>query len=320
MSAGNEKYHSRFGGLWIDQLDTNAVAQRIAAIPDPVLRDQITRFERDGFVILERAVPHAAINRYLAEYARATAIPGRVLMTAQGAGRAPYDTTAARIPGSKVLGTAMLMASGDDLAFAAPISAVLRTLFDEPALAHQSLHFEVGSTQTIHQDTAYVVIDDEPIRLAASWIALEDVFIGSGELEYYVGGHRMRDHPYDNGKSKHFAADRDAPELHTAHIRYLRDEAARLGLKRSTFIARKGDALIWHADLPHGGSKITRPGVTRASLVTHYCPSSLTPHYFPTLPPARREKVLMPSGNRMASWHYNPADFGTIGMLAPHSA
>lgn len=41
-----------------------------------------------------------------------------------------------------------------------------------------TLHFEVGSTQAIHRDTAYVVVKDEPLKLVASWIALADVTPG----------------------------------------------------------------------------------------------------------------------------------------------
>jgi phytanoyl-CoA hydroxylase len=41
-----------------------------------------------------------------------------------------------------------------------------------------TLHFEVGSTQAIHRDIAYVVVKDEPLKLVASWIALADVMPG----------------------------------------------------------------------------------------------------------------------------------------------
>jgi ectoine hydroxylase-related dioxygenase (phytanoyl-CoA dioxygenase family) len=37
--------------------------------------------------------------------------------------------------------------------------------------------------------------------------------------------------------------------------------------------AQKGDVLIWSADLALGGSKNPRAGVTRRSLVSHYCPT-----------------------------------------------
>jgi len=37
-----------------------------------------------------------------------------------------------------------------------------------------------------------------------------------------------------------------------------------------TFLAKKGDILIWHANLLHGGSPITNVALTRKSMVAHY--------------------------------------------------
>jgi hypothetical protein len=42
------------------------------------------------------------------------------------------------------------------------------------------------------------------------------------------------------------------------------------GLKKELFGAKRGDALIWHTDFAHGGNPVLR-GVTRKSVVTHYC-------------------------------------------------
>jgi hypothetical protein len=50
------------------------------------------------------------------------------------------------------------------------------------------------------------------------------------------------------------------------------------------FHPKKGDALIWHADLVHGGSPRTLAGVTRQSLVTHYAPVDVDPEWFETVP------------------------------------
>ena len=42
------------------------------------------------------------------------------------------------------------------------------------------------------------------------------------------------------------------------------------------FAAKRGDVLIWHADLVHGGNPVSR-SITRKSVVTHYCPKRLAP-------------------------------------------
>ena len=42
------------------------------------------------------------------------------------------------------------------------------------------------------------------------------------------------------------------------------------GLRKRVFVAKAGDALIWTANLLHGGEPILRAGATRWSQVTHY--------------------------------------------------
>lgn len=80
------------------------------------------------------------------------------------------------------------------LAFAAPkVVEFLSAIFETKPKAFQSLMFWKGSQQAIHKDTAYVQIDGAPMHLAASWLALEDIAPGTGELEYYVGSHRAPD-------------------------------------------------------------------------------------------------------------------------------
>jgi len=39
---------------------------------------------------------------------------------------------------------------------------------------------------------------------------------------------------------------------------------------RKEFHAKKGDVLIWHANLVHGGAPILEKGLTRKSMVVHY--------------------------------------------------
>ena len=42
------------------------------------------------------------------------------------------------------------------------------------------------------------------------------------------------------------------------------------GFLREKFIAKKGEILVWHANLLHGGGKVINTSLTRWSQVTHY--------------------------------------------------
>jgi ectoine hydroxylase-related dioxygenase (phytanoyl-CoA dioxygenase family) len=300
-------FYSRFGGLWIDDTDSDRVLARIEAIPDLAMRRQVNKFIRDGFVVLPQAVPASTIDTYLDEYEVAAASPGRLqIEVPMEGGRQAFSREKSLRHGSKVLDTGMLLTTGQDLCFAPPVAAFLETVFGEKALAFQTLHFEVGSTQAIHQDTAYVVVDAEPLQLVASWLALEDVQEGSGELTYFIGGHRIREHVYADGTSKHWNAERDGHPHHDAHLHHLHAEAERRGLEVGRFLPKKGDVLLWHADLPHGGGAVTRPGVTRRSLVTHYCPLSRDPYYLQFIPEDWRRKTPARGGNAFVSLYFPP--------------
>jgi ectoine hydroxylase-related dioxygenase (phytanoyl-CoA dioxygenase family) len=120
-----------------------------------------------------------------------------------------------------------------------------------------------------------VKVDTNPMHLVATWLALEDVEAGTGELEYYVGSHRAPDFLF-GGNSKWM-------ESHTGEhdnfLQSLHDDAVRYSQKRSSFLAKAGDVLIWHADLAHGGAPITEPSRTRRSLVTHFTSADDEPFY-----------------------------------------
>ena len=299
------EFFSKFGGLWIDSTDPAFVAAKLAGISGPKLRNHVDEFIRDGYTILASAVDSWAIDAYLREYEAAAQAADLLQMELPYIGHHSFSRELSRRPGAKVLDTGMILPAGARLCFAPRMARFLEAVFDEKSLAFQTLHFEVGSTQAMHQDTAYVVVEEQPMQLIASWLALEDVEPGAGELIYYVGGHRIAEFCY-SGEFKHWNSERDGDEQHRAHLAHIRDEAERRGLELAHFLPKKGDVLFWHADLPHGGSDIERPELTRRSLVTHYCPRTRDPHHFLFIPEERRRKVETRGDNAFASFHFPP--------------
>ena len=146
---------------------------------------------------------------------------------------------------------------------------LLEFLLGRPVSLFQSINFFEGSGQRAHSDSFHMTT--EPIGyLVAIWVALEDVAPDSGPVFYYPGSHRL---PYlmsedlgGEGDSRLFLAE-GKQERYEERIA---EELAESGIERVDFLAGKGDVLIWHANLLHGGSPIERPGATRRSLVAHY--------------------------------------------------
>lgn len=162
-----------------------------------------------------------------------------------------------------------------DAMFSEKISRFLSLIFDGPSMAFQSLTFIRGSQQPIHQDTAYVVLE-APMEFAASWIALENIHAESGPLEYFSGSHKMEEYIFSGGRKSLQPGDQKAKYF----LESIQIQAKEMGLKKERLTINKGDALIWAADLAHGGSKIENKNLTRRSHVTHYCPVNNTPSYF----------------------------------------
>ena len=98
------------------------------------------------------------------------------------------------------------------------------------------------------------------------WLALEDIGPEQGPLEYYVGSHRW---PIYTNEHVGFVPRDDQNDQSTYHELWRR-LVERTGVRREAFHARKGQALIWAANLLHGGMPHLDKSKTRWSQVTHY--------------------------------------------------
>jgi ectoine hydroxylase-related dioxygenase (phytanoyl-CoA dioxygenase family) len=147
------------------------------------------------------------------------------------------------------------------------IAALLSKLYGRPAFAFQTLNFPVGTQQGPHSDMVHFSSQPEKF-MCGVWLAMEDVSAEAGPLFYYQGSHRW---PVMSnalvgrrGKGTPLASAQDPFE--TAWSALCQAENA----QPETFLARKGQALIWCANLLHGGSQQIDPRLTRWSQVTHY--------------------------------------------------
>ena len=189
----------------------------------------------------------------------------------------PWDPAVKTSP-AKALDLHWLSQPIRDLVFAGPLREFLELIFERRALASQSLTFLRGSSQGYHQDTVYVPFS-LPTQFAASWVALEDVTPGGGELTYFPGSHRVPEYLYGDRFKTLWDAQRmlrrnSLREEMADYSEKLEGRSRMAGLSPKSFMAKKGDVLLWHADLAHGGLPID-VNKTRASVVTHYCPKEV---------------------------------------------
>jgi ectoine hydroxylase len=132
----------------------------------------------------------------------------------------------------------------------------------------QSLNFLKGSEQRAHSDTIHMTTF--PLGyLIAAWVALEDITVESGPLFYYKGSHKLPyvlNDNYDHGGNYFLLGKASYKKYENAIDAVIKKNE----LKKETFLAKKGDVFIWHANILHGGEKIINPFSSRKSMVLHF--------------------------------------------------
>ena len=145
---------------------------------------------------------------------------------------------------------------------------VIERIFGQPAVATQSLYFEWGSQQGLHRDPVYVQMK-EPSHLLATWLALEDIGPDCGPLIYVPGSHRLPYYQFEPGR---YTVDfsRDGQDVIQKGGAWDEQQCRDAGLELEVLTCKRGDVLVWHHSLLHGGSFPTNPELTRKSFVVHY--------------------------------------------------
>lgn len=157
-------------------------------------------------------------------------------------------------------------------------------------VATQSLTFEFGSQQALHRDPVFVQTQP-PSHLVAAWIALEDIHPRSGPLVYVPGSHRL---PYFQlAPGQHlFDHKKHGPAEIAAMAEFDRAQMAERGMEVVAFTPKRGEVLLWHHSLLHGGSPSEDLALTRKSFVIHF---SSREHY-KRLKQTYLERVPLPEG------------------------
>ena len=150
-----------------------------------------------------------------------------------------------------------------DLVMDPRLTNILHQLMGNAPVVCNTLLFEWGSEQDMHSDMFYMAPMSEQ-QMLATWIAIDDVTEDNGPLVYVPRSHKLPPHRFSNGRVQAIVEETSSA---VAAIREKMDEA---GLQSEKFLAERGDVLIWHSQLMHGGDAIRDRSARRTSLVTHY--------------------------------------------------
>jgi ectoine hydroxylase-related dioxygenase (phytanoyl-CoA dioxygenase family) len=235
---------------------------------DTGTEDGVSRaqFDREGFAVLRGFFSPGQIDRASAAVRRLLAERGNeVVVDSLQTGQRSFWAHAPDPDSRQFKFNDLYLMSAEvrGLALDYGLTSVLADLLGEPPVLCHSFNLEKGSSEPIHVDSLYMT-PRTPHSLIATWIALEDVRADAGPLVYFPGSHRIPLYTFNDGT--HHASREEAADW----FDYIDVQIRLRGLKERAFTGRKGDVLIWHSDLVHGGSPAADASLTRSSLVCHY--------------------------------------------------
>jgi ectoine hydroxylase len=154
------------------------------------------------------------------------------------------------------------------ITFNQQLTDLLGFILDREVVPFQTINFLYGSNQRAHSDSIHMTT--YPLGyLIAVWIALEDTSPDNGPLFYYPGSHRLPyllNSDFNEGGTAFQLGKNDYVDYEDRIAQQIEEKS----LHPEVFLAKKGDLLIWHANLIHGGMPVKDPALTRKSMVIHY--------------------------------------------------
>jgi len=204
-------------------------------------------FRRQGYVILEGPVVDSdTIDRAIED------LDGRYDDAQTGQGEP-----------SRKLDAWHISAAVADIARAPIVLETLEMLYGRRAFPFQTLNFERGTQQRAHSDTIHFHCVPQRF-MAGVWVALEDIHPDSGPLQVFPGSHTLPVFdPFDLGIDASWDRHHEYEEAIVALVRAQ-------NLEPLSLAPRRGEAVIWAANLLHGGSSVVDPKRTRLSQASHY--------------------------------------------------
>jgi ectoine hydroxylase-related dioxygenase (phytanoyl-CoA dioxygenase family) len=214
----------------------------------------------NGYVIVRNLIEHEALDDVWRNYEKAVAA-GKIKLLPEKA--AEDDAYPGRFlnPHKKVGAFCRILKHAELL-------RTIRLLMEREPRPLQTIAAHKGSQQGLHSDSIHMTT--YPLGyLTAAWIAFEDIDPDCGPLVYYPGSHKL---PYVFSKEAGISEEDFRKEGYAPyHARYeprIREMVAKM--EPGYFHAKKGDVLIWHANLVHGGSARRNMALSRKSVVCHF--------------------------------------------------
>jgi phytanoyl-CoA hydroxylase len=248
--------------LWTDKPDWITHLRALAATGhiNQADADQLAHFADHGWLLMEGAIEPEFVDTLVDDIRKVHSHPGYFATTDFRNGRSHKLNGNQPDARESIFDLYVNLQSSRHVCMHPWIVRFLSLVFQAKVLAFQQLLFQVTNGHRWHQDAAFVVVDT-PTLLSATWIVLQDIQKGSGELAYCDRSHRLPHYIFSNNR-KHNDGDT------TDYPRDIETACKARQLARRRLLAKKGDVFFWTADLAHRSHPLVHCRGTR-----HGCPA-----------------------------------------------
>jgi hypothetical protein len=150
---------------------------------------------------------------------------------------------------------------------------VLKLLYGKDPFPFSTINFIKGSNQPLHSDTIHFHSVPQ-LWMCGVWVALEDVNEENGTLQIVPGSHKWEIYDYESLKLTHpDDVENGEAENYSYYENFLIDLIKSKNGKTKPVSLKKGQALIWAANMLHGGCNVegvTDLEKTRLTQANHY--------------------------------------------------
>ena len=156
-----------------------------------------------------------------------------------------------------------------NICFNKKILKYLSFFYNKKPLPISTINFTLGTEQPLHSD--YIHFGSCPEKfLAGVWVAFEKVDKNNGPLQIVPKSHKSKIINFYDLNLDIPKTTKELKKNYTIYENYLKELIKVKKFKKKNIYLNKGDALIWAANLFHGGTKIKDKRRTRLSQVVHY--------------------------------------------------
>ncbi len=169
------------------------------------------------------------------------------------------------------------------------IVKTLKDIFNSTPLPFSTINFLKSTQQPLHSD--YVHFGTIPeLKLVGAWIALEDIDPRSGPLQIVPGSHKLDIFEYTQLVDRLPKNLTDVKHQYTLYEEWVKKALKEMNLSTYTPALKKGDCILWAANLLHGSPDCDDPSLSRKSQVTHWSFDCVEMHYNPNFSiPSKRK-------------------------------